>query len=242
MAVIDRILSAKAASRKLLVWLLDPEKMISEDVLMPYLDLPDMIFVGGSTGQQVDACIASLRQHDQCPPIVLFPGNIGQFSPLADALLFLSLLNAKTADMLITPHIEVAQRVIDSGLETIPMGYILLDGGRKSSVERVSHCTPLSQCDKNTILATALAGQLLGKRLIYLEAGSGAKHCVSTDVIATVSKNLQIPLIVGGGICNPQAMLAAFDAGADIVVIGNHFEQHPDEIVNFVRLKNEKYG
>lgn len=241
MAVMQHILSAKRQSRKLLVLLIDPEKLACVKSLQPYLSLPDMIFVGGSTGAQTDECIAYLRQFTDCP-LVLFPGNIAQFSPNADALLFLSLLNAKTADVLITPHIHVAKRVVDSGIESIPMGYILVDGKRKSSVEVVSKCTPICRDDVDSVVSTALAGQLLGKQLIYLEAGSGAKMPVSIGVIRAVSELLDVPLIVGGGICTPQAMLEAYDAGADVVVIGNHFEQHPDEIGDFVRIKREKYG
>ena len=241
MAVIEYILSAKTQSRKLLVWLIDPEKQLALENLRPYLSLPDMIFVGGSTGEQVEECIDEVRTFTECP-IVLFPGNIAQFSPNADALLFLSLLNATTIDMLIAPHIKVAQQVIESGVESIPMGYILIDGGRRSSVEVVSRCTPIMQEDIDRVLATALAGQLLGKQLIYLEAGSGAKVPVSVDIIRAVGEQLQVPLIVGGGICTPEDMLKAFEAGADVVVIGNHFELHPDEIVEFVRQKRERYG
>lgn len=241
MAVMQHILSAKNKSRKLLVLLLDPEKQTAVEALRPYLTLPDMIFVGGSTGVYVEDCIASLRPLTDCP-IVLFPGNIAQFSPKADALLFLSLLNAKTADMLITPHIQIAQQVIDSRIESIPMGYILLNGGRKSSVEMVSKVVPIDQSDVDTVVSTAAAGQLLGKQLIYLEAGSGAKTPVSIEIIQAVSQRLTIPLIVGGGITTPERMLAAFEAGADVVVIGNHFEKNPNEIANFVRIKREKYG
>jgi putative glycerol-1-phosphate prenyltransferase len=241
MAVMQHILSAKNKSRKLLVLLLDPEKQTAVEALRPYLMLPDMIFVGGSTGVYVEDCIASLRPLTDCP-IVLFPGNIAQFSPKADAILFLSLLNAKTADMLITPHIQIAQQVIDSRIESIPMGYILLNGGRKSSVEIVSNVVPIDQSDVDTVVSTAAAGQLLGKQLIYLEAGSGAKTPVSIEIIQAVSQRLTIPLIVGGGITTPERMLAAFEAGADVVVIGNHFEKNPNEIANFVRIKREKYG
>lgn len=241
MAVLKHILLAKEKSRKLLVWLLDPEKPFSEEILQSYLSLPDMIFVGGSTGSKMDTFIANLRQFTD-KPIVLFPGNITQFSPNADALLFLSLLNAKTADMLITPHIEVARKVKESGIESIPMGYVLLDGGRKSSVEIVSNATPIPQSDVDKVVSTALAGQLLGKRLIYLEAGSGARVSISIDIIRAVSEQIELPLIVGGGIRTPEAMLQAFEAGADVVVIGNHFEQCPDEIGDFVRVKLEKYG
>ena len=241
MAVMQHILSAKNKSRKLLVLLLDPEKQTAVEALRPYLKLPDMIFVGGSTGVYVEDCIASLRPLTDCP-IVLFPGNIAQFSPKADAILFLSLLHAKTADMLITPHIQIAQQVIDSRIESIPMGYILLNGGRKSSVEMVSKVVPIDQSDVDTVVSTAAAGQLLGKQLIYLEAGSGAKTPVSIEIIQAVSQRLTIPLIVGGGITTPERMLAAFEAGADVVVIGNHFEKNPNEIANFVRIKREKYG
>ena len=121
------------------------------------------------------------------------------------------------------------------------MGYILVDGARQSSVELATRCMPISQSDTDTILSMAIAGQLMGKQLIYLEAGSGAHSPVSVDIIRIVSKHLSVPLIVGGGICTPEAMIAAFDAGADIVVIGNHFEQNPDEIADFVRIKREKY-
>lgn len=241
MAIIQQIISAKQQSRKLLVLLIDPEKQSSVEALRPYLALPNMIFVGGSTGAQTNECIAFLRRFTDCP-LVLFPGNIAQFTPQADALLFLSLLNARTPEVLIDPHIQVAKRVIESGIESIPMGYILIDGERKSSVEIVSNCTPLPQDHIDQVVATAVAGQLLGKKLIYLEAGSGAKTPVSIDIIRAVSKDLGIPLIVGGGICTPNAMLQAFDAGADIVVIGNHFEKYPDEIKDFIRIKREKYG
>lgn len=241
MAIMQYILSAKQASRKLLVVLIDPDKPAAVDALCPHLSLPDLIFVGGSTGESTQACIAHLRQFTD-RPIVLFPGNIAQFTPTADALLFLTLLNAQTPDVLINPHIQVAQEVLRSGIETIPMGYILIDGDRKSSVEIATNCTPIPQNDVQKIVSIAIAGQLLGKSLIYLEAGSGAHTPVSPDIIRAVRAQLQLPLIVGGGITTPEEMLSAYKAGADIVVIGNHFEQYPDKIADFVRIKQDKYG
>lgn len=241
MAVIQQIVSAKAQSRKLLVVLIDPDKPAAVEAVCPYLSLPDMIFIGGSTGDQCETCIAQLRQTTE-RPIMLFPGNIAQFTPTADALLFLSLLNARTPDVLIQPHIHIAQQVLQSGIETIPMGYILIDGDRKSSVEIATKCTPIPQSNIREIVSTAIAGQLLGKQLIYLEAGSGAKTPISAEIIHAVRAQLSVPLIVGGGITTPDAMLHAFDAGADVVVIGNHFEQNPDEIDEFVRIKQERYG
>ena len=241
MAIIQQIVSAKAQSRKLLVVLVDPDKPAAVEAVYPYLSLPDMIFIGGSTGDQCETCIAQLRQTTE-RPIMLFPGNIAQFTPTADALLFLSLLNARTPDVLIQPHIHIAQQVLQSGIETIPMGYILIDGDRKSSVEIATQCIPIPQNNIREIVSTAIAGQLLGKQLIYLEAGSGAKTPISAEIIHAVRAQLSVPLIVGGGITTPEAMLHAFEAGADIVVIGNHFEQNPDEIDEFVRIKQERYG
>ena len=241
MAIIQQIVSAKAQSRKLLVVLIDPDKPAAVEAVCPYLSLPDMIFIGGSTGDQCETCIAQLRQTTE-RPIMLFPGNIAQFTPTADALLFLSLLNARTPDVLIQPHIHIAQQVLQSGIETIPMGYILIDGDRKSSVEIATQCIPIPQSNIRKIVSTAIAGQLLGKQLIYLEAGSGAKTPISAEIIHAVRAQLSVPLIVGGGITTPEAMLHAFEAGADVVVIGNHFEQNPDEIDEFVRIKQERYG
>ena len=241
MNVLSKIIHCKQQQLPLLAVLVDPDKEDLYPSVLPNLKHADLIFVGGSTGNNVGTCIQQIRMYTTVP-VVLFPGNIRQFSPAADALLFLTLLNAQTANILIQPHIQIAQQVIQSGIESIPMGYILIDGGRKTSVEIATKCEPIPQSDIQRILSTALAGQLLGKRLIYIEAGSGAKTPVAEQIIRAVRQHLQIPLIVGGGITTPQAMLQAFQAGADIVVIGNYFENHPDEIENFVRVKQEFYG
>lgn len=234
------IINSKNIGKKLLAVLIDPEKDNTLDMLCPYLSEVDIVLVGGSTGECTEECISRLRSYT-ASPIVLFPGNIAQFTPMADALLFLSLLTARSAAMLIEPHIQIASAIQKSGIESIPMGYILIDGGRKSSVEIASHSTPLSREDNDLIVRTALAGQLLGKQLIYLEAGSGAAIPVPTDIIRAVRNHLQIPLIVGGGITTPENMILAFEAGADMVVIGNHFEHHPEDLSNFIRIKREKY-
>ena len=236
MSVLSHILTSKNQHHPLLAILLDPDKNIDSPSILPYLNEADLIFVGGSTGANTETYIKFIRPYTT-KPIVLFPGNISQFTPLADALLFLTLLNARTSEVLIEPHLQVAQQVLHSGI-----GYILIDGARKSSVEIATRCKPIPQDDVDTIVSTAIAGQLLGKQLIYLEAGSGALSSVAPEIIREVSSQVQLPLIVGGGICSPEAMLRAFDAGADIVVIGNYFEQNPDEIGTFARIKREKYG
>ena len=241
MSILSYIVACKNRHAPLLAVLVDPDKPEAYASLLSHLGNVDLVLVGGSTGATIEPCIRVLRQHTTAP-LLLFPGNVAQFTPTADALLFLSLLNARTADMLVTPHIQMAKHIWESKIETIPMGYILVDGGHQSSVEKVSKCVPIPQCDVDCVISTAVAGQLLGKQLIYLEAGSGAKIPVSEDIIRQVNSYLQVPLIVGGGICSPEAMLRAYKAGADVVVIGNYFEQNPSEIGNFIRIKRDTYG
>ena len=156
-----------------------------------------------------------------------------QFSPSADALLFLSLLSGRNAETLIGQQVRAARAVQLSGIESIPMGYILIDGGKETAVQRVTHTQPIPQTDINQIIDTAIAAELLGKQLVYLEAGSGAATPVDADIIRAVRENTHIPLIVGGGIRSTEQMVDAFDAGADMVVIGNHFEAHPEELTDF---------
>lgn len=237
MNVYDYILTAQHSHRPILAVLLDPEKNKACHSLLPYVNSADIILIGGSTGTYQTNLINQLREYTS-HPVVLFPGNVTQFTAQADALLFLSVLTARSADVLIEPQIQAAMPVRNSGIETIPMGYILIDGGRKSSVEVVTHSKPLPQSDIPDIVSTAIAGELLGKHLIYLEAGSGAKQPIAPIIIREVRQHVSVPLIVGGGICHPQQMIEAYEAGADIVVIGNYFEQHPEQLPLFMAKKN----
>ncbi len=205
----------------------------------------DFFFVGGSgLNHSIDTFVQQLKSsieyrasNIEQPPIVLFPGSVEQFTPEADCLLFLSLLSGRNAEMLIGQQVRAARKVRQSGIETISMGYILVDGGKLSSVEKASgtHAIPANEVD--TIVDTALAGELLGMQLIYLEAGSGAHTPIAPSTIQAVREAIDLPLIVGGGICTIEQMNAAFNAGADLVVIGNHFEQHPEEIWQFASAK-----
>lgn len=229
-AVLKHILSARQQTHKMLAVLLDPERPIA---FKPgELDQADIVLVGGSTGAIAPDFIGKIRSITS-RPIVLFPGNGNQFTADADAILFLSVLSAQSADVLIGQQLAAAPAIMAANIESIPMGYILIDGGKPTSVAQASHSTPIPQDQIKYITDLAITGQLLGKQLIYLEAGSGALTPVSTDIIASVRKAISIPLIVGGGICTPEAMHAAFQAGADIVVIGNHFESHPDQLPLF---------
>lgn len=232
MNVKEYILLKRQMGQHLLAVLLDPEKPIRFKA--GELDGADLVFVGGSTGSISPDFIEQIRTLTH-RPIVLFPGNTHQFTAQADALLFLSMLSSRNAEVLIGQQVQAAAQVKQSGIETIPMGYILIDGGTTSSVQQASASTPLPQTSIAEICHTAIAGELLGHQLIYLEAGSGAKNPVSIDIIRQVRQSISVPLIVGGGICSPQAMKAAFQAGADIVVIGNHLEQHPEQLTLFCR-------
>lgn len=222
-----------------LALLLDPEKTNLEALPLSADVQPDYLFVGGSTGGDTTEFIRSIRKKMQSLglsiPVILFPGNPSQFSSEADAVLFLSLLSGRNPEMLVGQQVKAARSVKQSGVETIPMGYILVDGGTETSTMRVTQTQPISANEIDTIVDTAIAAELMGKQVVYLEAGSGAKVPISSEIIAAVRSHISIPIIVGGGIRTPEAMQAAYNAGADIVVIGNHFEQHPEQLRQFVQ-------
>lgn len=226
-------------NRKGLALLLDPEKANLDALPITDLCHPDYIFVGGSTGGDTTEFIRALKVKLQITnyklPIILFPGNSSQFSPEADGILFLSLLSGNNPEYIIGQQIKSARAVHDSHLDFVPTAYILIDGGVETSTMRVTGTKPLDPKDVKTIVDTCIAAELMGKQAIYLEAGSGAITPVSTDIIKAVRKVVSVTLIVGGGIRTPEAMQAAYNAGADIVVIGNHFESHPEELEKFCR-------
>jgi tRNA(adenine34) deaminase len=224
---------------KKLAILLDPEKANLDALHFTAEAHPDYIFVGGSTGGDTTEFVKELRIKIEdlrlSIPIVLFPGNAAQFTPEADGILFLSLLSGTNPEYLVGQQIKSAQVIKKSLIRSIPTAYILIDGGVETSTMKVTGTKPLNPADLTTIVDTCVAAELMGKKAIYLEAGSGAKVPVSTEIIAAVRANTSVTLIVGGGIRTPEAMKAAYKAGADIVVIGNHFEENPDEIEKFCR-------
>ena len=192
------------------------------------------IFVGGSQlKESIHNTVERIKRLTSVP-VVMFPGDVSQFADNVDALLFLTLASGRNAKYLIEQHINAAPMIKKTGVETIPTGYILIYGGKLTAVERVSHTTPYSAEDVNLIANTALACQLLGHKIVYLEAGSGANHPVPQNVIRTIRKTIDIPLIVGGGIKTPEMMQCAFEAGADLVVVGNHIESHPEELTQIL--------
>jgi putative glycerol-1-phosphate prenyltransferase len=161
-------------------------------------------------------------------PIVLFPGNPSQISDQADAILFLSLISGRNPDYLIEHQVKAAPILKKTQLEIISTGYILIESGTETAVQKVSKTKPLDRNNMDLLLATALAGEMSGHKLLYLEAGSGAKQAVPLEMIELVSQNIEIPIIVGGGIIDLQGIQNAYDSGADLVVIGTAFEKDVD--------------
>lgn len=217
--------------------LLDPEKADLSRLAFTDACHPDYLFVGGSTGGGTTEFVRKLKSQIsnlQSPiPIILFPGNSSQFTPEADGILFLSLLSGNNPEYLINQQVKAARTIRESHMDFVPTAYVLIDGGVETSTMRVTGTKPLDPADINTIADTCIAAELMGKKAIYLEAGSGAKNPVSSEIIKAVRTKTSVTLIVGGGIRTPEAMKAAYDAGADVVVIGNHFESHPEELAKF---------
>jgi phosphoglycerol geranylgeranyltransferase len=185
----------------------------------------DAILVGGSLIQDnnFDTRVDYIKNHTKLP-VIIFPGSSKQLSGRADAILFLSLLSGRNPQYLIGEHVESAPVIHNLGLEAIPTGYILLDGGTRTSVEIISNTTPLPMDKVDIILAHALAGQYLGNKFIFLECGSGSSNHASRAIIETLSSKLNIPIIVGGGITNAASAKIISNAGASFIVVGTHIE------------------
>ncbi|TRX04140.1 phosphoglycerol geranylgeranyltransferase [Flavobacterium gawalongense] len=227
--IYNEIIQSKVESQKLLAILLDPDKVVWENlaVLISKINQSPAthIFIGGSlvTTNILDDLIVKLKQNSTLP-IVLFPGNPSQISTEADAILFLSLISGRNPDYLIEHQVNAVPILKQTDLEVISTGYILIESGNETAVERVSKTKPLDRNDIDYVIQTAQAGEMLGNKLIYLEAGSGAKQAVPLEMIKKVAQNIEIPLVVGGGIVNLQGIQKAYHAGADLVVIGTAFE------------------
>jgi phosphoglycerol geranylgeranyltransferase len=230
MKVLEQLQIAKRSGKKLLAILLDPEKVdvskITEIIENIIAFNANFILVGGSvvTANKTQDLVKALKEQTSLK-IILFPGDVSQISEKADALLFLSLLSGTNPEYLVSQQVKAAPILKNTCLEVIPTAYILIDGGTISSVQKQSHTQPLNPKDIDKIYHTALAGQLMGKKLIYLEAGSGAKTPIPSAIIQKVA-TLKIPVIVGGGISSLTAIKTAYESGANIVVIGTAFEEN----------------
>lgn len=221
---------------KKLAVLLDPDKQ-SEGSLERTISLSieagvDFFFIGGSLllHDRLEACLVRLGALSAIPRI-LFPGNVLQVSREAEAILLLSLISGRNPDLLIGQHVIAAPYLKESGLEILPTGYLLIDGGSPTSVSYMSNTIPIPANKPDIARCTAMAGEMLGLRLMYLDAGSGARNPVPEAMIRAVRSEIGVPLIVGGGIRIPEQAMAAVSAGADLIVIGNAVEQSPQLIL-----------
>ena len=230
MNVYQSLQEKKRHGQKSFAILIDPDK-VSTASLIPLIDLAiaakaDYFLVGGSlvVSDNLDTCILAIKQHCNVP-IMLFPGSPSQISRHADALLYLSLISGRNADLLIGQHVISAPFVKKSGLEIISTGYMVIDGGAPTTVSYISNATPIPADKADIALCTAMAGEMLGKKLIYMDAGSGARKAISEEMISLVAANIDVPLIVGGGIKDAEKAYLNCKAGADVIVVGNAIEK-----------------
>ena len=230
--IYNHISEAKTEGHKAFAVLIDPDKL-DEKSLQSTIELAinaqvDYFFVGGSlvVTDTLDKVVSTIKE--KCSiPVVLFPGSPDQITPKADALLYLSLISGRNPELLIGQHVISAPFVRQSGLEIMPVGYMLVDGGTPTTVSYISNTNPIPSNKNDIASCTAMAGEMLGLKLIYMDAGSGASRPIPTAMIQQVAKYIQIPLIVGGGITTAEKAKENCLAGADIIVVGNAIEKDP---------------
>jgi phosphoglycerol geranylgeranyltransferase len=231
MSIYQDILHRTEQGRKQLAILVDPDKLLNRDVENIALNAAksgvDYFFVGGSllVNNELDSCIKTLKANSDIP-VIIFPGNNMQLSWKADAILFLSLISGRNPEMLIGLHVIAAPYLKLSPLEVISCGYLLVESGKTTAVQYMSNTMPIPSDKTDIAICTAMAGEMLGLKLIYLEAGSGAQHSVPLSMIEQVKQNIGVPLIAGGGLRTPEQAGEVAGAGADIVVIGTAFEKN----------------
>lgn len=229
-AIYKTLEEKKSLGKKSFAVLIDPDK-VNEEVLDELIGLSvaakvDYFLVGGSLviSNHLDECVQYIKKNCSIP-VLLFPGSPTQVSKHADALLYLSLISGRNPELLIGQHVVSAPFIKQSGLEIIPTGYMVIDGGAPTTVSYISNATPIP-ADKNDIaMCTAMAGEMLGLKLIYMDSGSGAKRPITESMIKIVADNIQVPLIVGGGIIEPEKAYLNCKAGADVIVVGNAIEK-----------------
>lgn len=235
MSIAEKILNS-SCNKKMLAVLVDPDRndRKSLETIIDYsVDAGiDFFLAGGSiVFSSLEETIIKLKESSL--PVVLFPGNAMQFCEKADAVFFISLISGRNPEFLIGHHVLAAPSIKRSGIKTIPVGYILIENGGTTSVQYMSNTNPVPANKPEIVVATAIAGELLGLKAIYLEAGSGAYQSVGLNVIREVRNNISIPLIVGGGIKTGKSAREIYQAGADIIVIGTAVEENPSVIAEF---------
>jgi len=234
--IYESIRTRKQRGQKSLAVLIDPDKTdakkIDELTELTSKALVDYLLVGGSLviSNHLDEVVQRIKKNSTIP-VILFPGTPSQVSKFADGLLYLSLISGRNPELLIGQHVISAPFVKQSGLEIISTGYMVIDGGAPTTVSYISNATPIP-ADKNEIaICTALAAEMLGMKLIYMDAGSGARKAIHEDMIAAVRAQIEIPLVVGGGIREPEKAYLNCRAGADLIVVGNAIEKNSSLIM-----------
>jgi len=230
--IYQQLCAAQQKNKKQLAVLLDPDDLSQQrlDTIIGHAQQAavDYFFVGGSLvmTDKTDVWVRYVKQ--QCTiPVVLFPGSVFQVTPNADALLFLSLISGRNPELLIGQHVMAAPILRQMSLEIMPTGYLLIDGGQATTVSYISNSSPIPSDKAQIAACTAMAGEMLGLKIMYLDSGSGALRVVPPAMIAAVRKYVQTPIIVGGGIRNPQQAVQSCKAGADLIVVGNAIEKNP---------------
>ncbi len=245
--IINQLRSLKDQNKSGFAVLADPDKIAPAD--MQYLARlcndagVDYLLMGGSLlmAHQMELCIQRFKAESDIP-VVLFPGSPAQITPYADALLYLSLISGRNAELLIGQHVVSSPQVRASGLEVISTGYMIIDGGVQTTVSYMSNAQPIPADKPEIALCTAWAGELQGKHIIYMDAGSGARRPISTEMIQKVSSQIAIPLFIGGGILTPEKVFENCQAGANIIVVGNAIERDPMLIRDMAAATREAVG
>jgi putative glycerol-1-phosphate prenyltransferase len=234
--IYQSLAAKKQLGRKSFAVLIDPDKADSQKIDeltgLAVTAKTDYLLVGGSLviSNRLDEVVQQIKRNCDIP-VILFPGSPSQITPFADALLYLSLISGRNPELLIGQHVISAPFVKQSGLEIMSTGYMVIDGGAPTTVSYISNASPIP-ADKNEIaMCTAMAGEMLGMQLIYMDAGSGAKRPISETMIEAVARQIEAPLIVGGGINNPEKAYRNCKAGADLVVVGNAIEKDASLII-----------
>lgn len=229
-SVYQSLVERKKSGKKSFAVLIDPDNApdssLDKIVELAAQTRVDYFFVGGSlvVSNQLDACIARIKEQSDIP-VVLFPGSPSQISRKADALLYLSLISGRNPELLIGQHVISAPFVKQSGLEIISTGYMVIDGGAPTTVSYISNASPIPADKSDIAMCTAMAGEMLGNKLIYMDAGSGARKPITEEMISAVASNIEVPLIVGGGIRDGEKAYNNCKAGADVIVVGNAIEK-----------------
>jgi putative glycerol-1-phosphate prenyltransferase len=229
-SIYHQLTDHKRTGKKSFAVLIDPDKVNAEQTAelcgLANDAMVDYLFVGGSlvVTNHLDEVVQNIKKETDIP-VILFPGSPNQITPFADALLYLSLISGRNPELLIGQHVISAPMVKQSGLEIMSTGYMVIDGGAPTTVSYISNTAPIPHDKKEIAVCTAMAGEMLGMKLIYMDAGSGARRPISEGMISSVASHITIPLIVGGGITDPEKAYLNCKAGADLIVVGNAIEK-----------------